>query len=177
MFADPRWIRYVRRSPRTRRKLKFEFKTPPRSGEDVAKLEHVHKAFGDKIVYDDFSFLVRYGERWCVMGANGAGKSTLLKLIVGGASADRGQVQVGASVKIGYFAQHAMDLLEPDLTAWETVFNAFPAASQGQLRTLLGVFGFPGDDADKPSRSARSRPASAPVRFPTFCPTRAADVR
>jgi len=86
------------------------------------------------------------------MGANGAGKSTLLKLIVNATQPDAGRVTVGESVKVGYFAQHAMDLLDPQKTVWETLLEAFPTSSQGSLRTLAGVFGFPGDDVDKPVR-------------------------
>ncbi|MFO0685153.1 MAG: ABC-F family ATP-binding cassette domain-containing protein [Sandaracinus sp.] len=138
--------------PRTRKKLRFDFPNPPRSGEDVARLEHVGKKYGDKVVYADFDHLIRLGERWCVMGANGAGKSTLLKMVVGATQPDTGRASVGASVKVGYFAQHAMDLLDPNKTVWETLLEAFPTSSQGSLRTLAGVFGFPGDDVDKPVR-------------------------
>ncbi len=138
--------------PRTRKKLRFDFPNPPRSGEDVARLEHVDKGYGDRKIYTNFDHLIRIGERWCVMGANGAGKSTLLKLVVNATQPDAGRVTVGASVKIGYFAQHAMDLLAPDKTVWDTLLEAFPTSSQGSLRTLAGVFGFPGDDVDKPVR-------------------------
>ncbi len=138
--------------PRTRKKLRFDFPNPPRSGEDVARLEHVGKKYGEKVVYADFDHLIRLGERWCVMGANGAGKSTLLKMVVGATQPDTGRASVGASVKVGYFAQHAMDLLDPGKTVWETLLEAFPTSSQGSLRTLAGVFGFPGDDVDKPVR-------------------------
>ena len=135
--------------PRSRKTVEFDFRPPPRSGEDVARLEHVKKAYGDKIIYDGFDFLVRRQERWCVMGVNGAGKSTLLKLVAGAAEPDEGDVAVGASVKMGYFAQHAMDVLAPDKTVWETLVDAFSQASIGTLRTLAGAFGFSGDDVEK----------------------------
>jgi ATPase subunit of ABC transporter with duplicated ATPase domains len=86
------------------------------------------------------------------MGANGAGKSTLLKMIAGEAKADAGTVAVGCSVKMGYFAQHAMELLSPEKTVWETLVDAFPRASVGSLRTLAGCFGFSGDEIEKPCR-------------------------
>jgi ATPase subunit of ABC transporter with duplicated ATPase domains len=86
------------------------------------------------------------------MGQNGAGKSTLLKLIVGTLPADTGLVTLGASVKLGYFAQHTTELLDGDRTVFETLFDAFPTASQGTMRTLAGSFGFPGEDADKKVR-------------------------
>jgi len=135
--------------PRRRKIVEFDFRDPPRSGEDVAKLEHVSKAYGKKVIYDDFDWLVRRGERWCVMGKNGAGKSTLLKLIAQATQADAGKVTVGASVKMGYFAQHAMDVLSPELSVLETLQTAYPLATQGTLRTLLGAFGFSGDDVEK----------------------------
>jgi ATPase subunit of ABC transporter with duplicated ATPase domains len=86
------------------------------------------------------------------MGVNGAGKSTLLKLVAGETAPDSGGVTVGASVKMGYFAQHAMEVLEPDKTVWETLEEAFPLASIGSLRSLAGCFGFSGDEIEKSCR-------------------------
>jgi len=138
--------------PARRRTLKFDFPEAPRSGEDVARLEGVQKAYGSKVIYEGLDLMIRRRERWCVMGVNGAGKSTLLKLIAGATEPDQGAVAIGASVKLGYFAQHSMELLDPTQTVWETVVADFPRASIGSLRTLLGVFGFPGDDIEKPCR-------------------------
>ncbi|GAC1359267.1 MAG: ABC-F family ATP-binding cassette domain-containing protein [Polyangiales bacterium] len=138
--------------PKRAKKLRFDFPEAPRSGEEVAKLESVHKAYGKRTIYDGLDVLIRRGERWCVMGVNGAGKSTLLKLIAGAAEPDEGRVAVGASVKMGYFAQHAMELLDPTGTVWDALIGKFPKASIGSLRTLAGVFGFSGDDIDKPCR-------------------------
>ena len=138
--------------PKRRRVVEFEFKPAPRSGQDVARLERVHKAYGTRSIYEGFDFLVRRGERWCVMGVNGAGKSTLLKLIVGQTQPDAGNAQVGASVKLGYFAQHAMELLEGESTVWESLVAAFPRASIGALRSLAGCFGFSQDEAEKKVR-------------------------
>src|SRR5690606_30187975 len=111
------------------------------SGDDVAELKHVKKAYGRKVIYDGLDLLIRRGERWCVMGVNGAGKSTLLKLVAGESKPDTGEVKVGASVKLGYFAQHAMEVLEPDESVLGMVQKAFPLANLGVLRTLLGAFG------------------------------------
>jgi ATPase subunit of ABC transporter with duplicated ATPase domains len=138
--------------PKRRRSLDFDFRAPPRSGEDVAKIAGVHKAYGDHVIYDGLDLLVRRRERWCVMGVNGAGKSTLLKLVAGREAPEQGTVTLGASVKLGYFAQHAMDLLSPAKTVWDEIVGAFPEASIGALRTLAGVFGFSGDDVEKPCR-------------------------
>ncbi|WP_438023375.1 ABC-F family ATP-binding cassette domain-containing protein [Sorangium sp. So ce233] len=138
--------------PKRRRTIRFEFKPAPRSGDDVARLEGVKKTYGGRPIYDGLDLLIRRRERWCVMGVNGAGKSTLLKLIAGAAAPDAGEVSVGASVKLGYFAQHAMELLDPTRSVWESIVASFPQASIGSLRTLAGAFGFSGDDIDKPCR-------------------------
>ncbi|HLM44350.1 MAG TPA: ABC-F family ATP-binding cassette domain-containing protein, partial [Myxococcaceae bacterium] len=105
--------------PKRRQTLVFEFQQAPRSGDDVAKLERVVKGYGKRRIYSGLDFLVRRGERWCVMGVNGAGKSTLLKLVAGQSEPDAGEVYVGASVKLGYFAQHAMEVLDPQKTVIE----------------------------------------------------------
>jgi ATPase subunit of ABC transporter with duplicated ATPase domains len=86
------------------------------------------------------------------MGANGAGKSTLLKLVAGEGRPDSGAVTLGASVRMGYFAQHAMELLDPTETVWDTLQGAFPRASVGSLRALAGCFGFSGDEIEKSCR-------------------------
>ena len=138
--------------PKRRQTIVFEFPPAPRCGEDVATLKNVSKRYGSRTIYDDLSFQVRRRERWCVMGVNGAGKSTLLKLIAGATEPDAGTVSIGASVKMGYFAQHAMDLLVGDRTVFETLEDAFPLAGQGSLRSLAGCFGFSGDDVEKPAR-------------------------
>ena len=138
--------------PRRRKVIEFEFKSPPRSGSDVAVLEGVDKAYGDHVIYDGLDFTVRRQERWCVMGVNGAGKSTLLKLVAAELDPDGGAVRIGPSVTMGYFAQHAMEVLDPELTVLGQLEAAFPRASQGSLRNLLGAFGFSGDDVDKYTR-------------------------
>jgi len=138
--------------PKVRKVVDFEFRAAPRSGEDVARLQGVAKAYGSRQVYDGLDLLVRRGERWCVLGANGAGKSTLLRMVAGESTPDQGVVAVGASVRMGYFAQHAMELLSPEKTVWETLVDAFPRASVGSLRTLAGCFGFSGDEIEKSCR-------------------------
>ncbi|WP_342722299.1 ABC-F family ATP-binding cassette domain-containing protein [Bradyrhizobium sp. B097] len=138
--------------PRRRQTVAFEFQPAPRSGEDVVSLKNVHKAYGSKRIYDGFDFMIRRRERWCVMGINGAGKSTLLKLVAGSTEPDDGAVAVGGSVKMGYFAQHAMDLLDGERTVFQSLEDAFPQAGQGSLRSLAGCFGFSGDDVEKKCR-------------------------
>jgi ATPase subunit of ABC transporter with duplicated ATPase domains len=138
--------------PRRRESVQFEFRSPPRSGDEVANLKNVHKSYGSQAIYAAFDFQLRRKERWCVLGANGAGKSTLLKLVAGATEPDQGSVTLGASVRMGYFAQHSMDLLDGDDTVLESLDSSFPLAGQGSLRSLAGCFGFSGDDVEKPCR-------------------------
>ena len=138
--------------PKRRESVSFDFPPAPRSGEDVVSLKRVNKAYGNRTIYEGLDFHVRRLERWCVMGINGAGKSTLLKLIAGSTEPDDGTVAVGGSVKMGYFAQHAMDLLDGERTVFESLEDSFPQAGQGSLRALAGCFGFSGDDVEKRCR-------------------------
>ena len=138
--------------PKRRQTVAFDFPPAPRSGEDVVALKNVQKGYGSKRIYDGLDFMVRRRERWAVMGVNGAGKSTLLKLIAGAAEPDDGAVTVGGSVKMGYFAQHAMDLLDGERTIFQQLEDTFPQAGQGSLRALTGCFGFSGDDIEKKCR-------------------------
>ena len=139
--------------PRKRKVVSFDFRTPPRSGEQVAVLEDVRKAYGRRVVHDGLSLTIRRGERWCVMGKNGAGKSTLLKMIAGQLAPDGGQVRLGASLKMGYFAQQSLDVLNPDLTVEEQLRDDFPHESIGALKNLAGAFQFSGEDVDKKIRA------------------------
>ena len=138
--------------PKRRQSVAFEFQPAPRSGDDVVSLKDVAKAYGSRSIYDGFDFMIKRRERWCIMGINGAGKSTLLKLVTGTTEPDRGTVSLGASVKLGYFAQHAMDLLDGEFTVFQQLEHQFPQAGQGSLRALAGCFGFSGDDVEKRCR-------------------------
>ena len=138
--------------PKRRETVQFEFPQAPRSGEDVVSLKKVNKGYGSRTIYEGLDFSVRRKERWCVMGVNGAGKSTLLKLVTGTTEPDDGTVALGGSVKMGYFAQHAMELLDGERTVFEWLEDAFPQAGQGSLRALAGCFGFSGDDVEKKCR-------------------------
>ena len=138
--------------PKRRETILFEFPPAPRSGDDVVTLKNVHKAYGSRVIYEGLDFGIRRKERWCVMGVNGAGKSTLLKLITGTTDPDQGSVTIGGSVKLGYFAQHAMELLDGEETIFESLEASFPQAGQGSLRALAGCFGFSGDDVEKRCR-------------------------
>ena len=138
--------------PKRRQSVSFEFAPAPRSGDDVVNLKGVHKAYGKRVIYQGLDLLVRRRERCCILGVNGAGKSTLLKLVTGTTEPDAGTVALGGSVKLGYFAQHAMELLDGERTVFESLEDSFPQASQGSLRSLAGCFGFSGDEVEKPCR-------------------------
>jgi ATPase subunit of ABC transporter with duplicated ATPase domains len=138
--------------PKRRTSVAFDFAPAPRSGEDVVSISKVHKAYGSRSIYADLDFAIRRRERWCIMGVNGAGKSTLLKLITRTTEPDAGIVTIGASVKMGYFAQHAMELIDGEDTVFESLGTAFPQATQGSMRNLAGAFGFSGDDIEKKCR-------------------------
>ncbi|MFT8366870.1 MAG: ABC-F family ATP-binding cassette domain-containing protein [Gluconobacter cerinus] len=138
--------------PKRRQAMSFEFAPAPRSGDVVVNIQGVDKRYGSRTIYDGLDLMIRRRERCCIMGVNGAGKSTLLKLVTGTTEPDSGTVTVGSNVKIGYFAQHAMDLLDGDRTVFEMLEYTFPQANQGALRSLAGGFGFSGDEVEKNCR-------------------------
>src|ERR1700674_3526625 len=155
--------------PKKRQVVKFEFRAPPRSGDQVAVIEDLHKSYGARVIYQGFNLIIRRGERWAVMGRNGAGKTTLLKMIAGASEPDAGSVRLGASLNMGYFAQQSLDVLDPDLTIIEQLQNDFSQDGLGSLRTLAGAFQFSGDDVDKNiralSRGEKSRLAMARMLY------------
>ena len=136
-------------APRRTRPVAFRFGEPPRSGNDVVMAKGLCKSYGDHEVLRDVSWDVTRGQRWSIMGVNGAGKSTLLKLITERTEPTGGEVRLGASLKMGYFAQHAMELLNADWTVFQSLQSAHPVAQTGALKTLAGAFGFSGDAVDK----------------------------
>jgi len=139
--------------PKKWKVVKFELRTPPRSGDQVVVIEDLYKAYGPRVLYAGFNLTVRRGERWAVMGRNGAGKTTLLKMIAGAALPDAGSVRLGASLSMGYFAQQSLDVLDPHLSIIEQLQKDFPQEGMGSLRTLAGAFQFSGDDVDKKIRA------------------------
>jgi len=155
--------------PKRRVVVQFDFRDPPRSGDQVAVIEGLSKTYGKRLIYDDFSLTIRRGERWAVMGRNGAGKTTLLKMLSGNLTPDQGEVRLGASLKMGYFAQQSLDTMDADLTIIEQLQNDFPREGLGALRSLAGAFQFSGDDIDKKIRALsggeKSRLAMARMLF------------
>jgi len=155
--------------PKQRVVVKFTFKDPPRSGDQVAVIEGLGKAYGKRVIYEDFNLTIRRGERWAVMGRNGAGKTTLLKMLAGALAPDAGEVRLGASLKMGYFAQQSLDTMDADLTVFEQLQKDFSREGVGALRSLAGAFQFSGDDVDKRIRALsggeKSRLAMARMLF------------
>jgi ATPase subunit of ABC transporter with duplicated ATPase domains len=147
----------------------FDFPKTQRSGDDVIKVDGVKKTYGARTIHDGLSLLVRRTERWAVMGENGSGKTTLLKMMAGVLKPDAGSVSVGASVTMGYFAQHQMEQLGADRTVIEELVAHSPTTNLGVLRNLAGAFGFHGDDHDKQIRvlsgGERARLALAKILF------------
>jgi ATP-binding cassette subfamily F protein 3 len=140
--------------PAEEKTMQFNFPTPPRSGNDVVKLEKVAKVYtredgSPKPVFSGVSGTVSRLDKIAVVGINGAGKSTLLKAIAGHTDATQGNVSVGASVKLGYFSQHSLDVLNSDKTVYDEIYDRIPEATIGYVRNLLGAFLFSGDDIYK----------------------------
>lgn len=140
--------------PPEQRTIKFEFAEPPRSGDDVVRIDGLSKTWplpngGEKSVFGGVSGLIRRGEKIAVVGVNGAGKSTFLKVLAGQTEPTTGNATIGANVFPGYFSQHSMDLLDPKRTVFETVQDALPQVNIGVLRNLCAAFLFQGDDVDK----------------------------
>jgi ATP-binding cassette, subfamily F, member 3 len=139
--------------PAEYRPARFKFNPTPRSGDEVVKFENLSKTWmdeeGETPVFSGLAGLVRRGEKIAVVGVNGAGKSTFLKVVAARTEASAGRVFSGSNVHIGYFSQHAMDLLNPDKTVFESIYEVLPEASQGSVRSLCGAFLFRGEEADK----------------------------
>ncbi len=128
----------------------FEFPLSEESGYTVASLNHIFKSYGDKTIYTDLSLDITKGQKICFVGPNGAGKSTLLKMIAGILEPTSGEVKLGHKVSRGYFSQTRLDVLSPHRTVLDELASAIttsvPAA---QMRSLLGLFNFRGDDVFK----------------------------
>ena len=127
----------------------FAFPTPPRGGEEVLRMEGIHKNYGDKRVLEGVDVTLRRGERVALVGVNGAGKSTLCRIAAGQIEATAGTTALGYNIEAGFFAQEQSETLDPSLTVLQTLEEAAPAGYPVPLRTLLGGFLFRGDDVDK----------------------------
>ena len=134
------------------KRIQFRFPQPPRSGLKVMKLEHVHQAYGEHVVYKDLNFECERGQRTVLVGPNGAGKSTLLKILAGVIPINGGVREEGGNVITGYFAQNRVDNLNPKLTVLENVMELRTTENgltEQQARGMLGTFLFRKDDVNK----------------------------
>jgi ATP-binding cassette subfamily F protein 3 len=152
--------------PRQQRQLRFSFPACPSSGREVVTLTRVARAFGERLVFDDVSFMLERGDRVALIGPNGAGKSTLLRLLAGRDRPTRGNASLGIGVRRAYFAQDQSEQLDPNNTVFDEVYAAAPASWDIQaVRDLLGRFLFSGDAQFAPvsslSGGERSRLALA----------------
>ncbi|TBV80700.1 MAG: ABC transporter ATP-binding protein [Desulfobulbaceae bacterium] len=155
-------------------RVDFRFPSAPPSGRLALEVRQLTKSYGPLQVFSGLDFLLQRGEKMAVVGVNGAGKSTLVKILAGLVKPDGGQIRFGHNVKTSYFGQHQAQELDPNLTAFATVFQSSPEMTITQVRSLLGAFLLRGDDADKKvavlsggekSRLALARMIAAPANL------------
>jgi ATP-binding cassette, subfamily F, member 3 len=130
--------------------IRFSFPEVPRSGREIVSLQELSKAFGDKVLYKDLNLRVTKGERVAIIGPNGSGKTTLLRMVAGELSADRGRINLGHEVSMSYYAQHLSEMLDPNKTVLEEVYQVVPNANPTFVRGVCGAFLFSGADVEKP---------------------------
>jgi ATP-binding cassette subfamily F protein 3 len=131
------------------RSIKFRFPQPPRSGLKVITLTDIHHAYGDTVVYRGMNYAAERGQRTVLVGPNGAGKSTLLKILAGAIPFQSGTREPGLNVKVGYYAQYRVEMLNPNHTVLEEVLDSKQPVPEQTARTVLGSFLFRGDDVFK----------------------------
>ena len=136
--------------PRATKKVRYSFPEPPRSGSEVITLTNVSKSYGDTVVYRGMDLTLSRGDRVALVGPNGAGKTTMLKILAGVLPIDEGERKTGHNVVTTYYAQHVLELLNPNNTLIEELQQSAPKESEQNLRTTLGGFLFSGDDVRKP---------------------------
>lgn len=140
--------------PAEERVMNFEWAPVPRSGNDVVRFQELEKTYsredgGSKTVFKGLTGYIQRLDKIAIVGVNGAGKSTLLKIMAGFTDPSNGSCVVGAGVKVGYFSQSSLDVLDPNKTIFQEIYDRIPEATIGFVRTLLGTFLFSGDDAEK----------------------------
>ena len=136
--------------PRATKKIRYSFPEPPRAGSKVIWLTNASKSYGDNVVYRGMNLELSRGDRVALVGPNGAGKTTMLKMLAGVLPLDEGGRKIGHNVVMAYYAQHVLELLNPNNTIMEELEQAAPGESEQNLRTTLGGFLFSGDDVQKP---------------------------
>ena len=135
--------------PEGHKHVEFKFPDPPRSGDLVAALEGVSKAYDDKVVYENLDLKLYRGDHVALVGPNGAGKSTLLKMLAGVEAPSTGIRDLGTHVGVAYYAQHQLEGLRESNTVLQEIDSVAPTWTVPQQRSLLGAFLFTGEDVDK----------------------------
>ena len=146
-------------------RLNIKFPPAPRSGQIVADVKGVGKAFGEKRIFSDATFTIERGQKIALVGRNGEGKTTFARMLIGELEATEGDIKVGANVNIGYYAQNQDDLMDGEFTVFDTLDRVAVGDIRTRLRDILGAFLFRGEDIDKKvkvlSGGERSRLAMA----------------
>ncbi|MBQ2032791.1 MAG: ABC-F family ATP-binding cassette domain-containing protein, partial [Alistipes sp.] len=145
--------------------LNIKFPPAPRSGQIVAEIKEVGKAFGEKRIFSDANFTIERGQKIALVGRNGEGKTTMARMIIGELAQTEGTIKIGANVNIGYYAQNQDDLMDGEFTVFDTLDRVATGDIRTRLRDILGAFLFRGEDIDKKvkvlSGGERSRLAMA----------------
>ena len=145
--------------------LNIKFPPAPRSGQIVAEIKEVGKAFGEKRIFSDATFTIERGQKIALVGRNGEGKTTMARMIIGELEQTEGTIKLGANVNIGYYAQNQDDLMDGEFTVFDTLDRVAVGDIRTRLRDILGAFLFRGEDIDKKvkvlSGGERSRLAMA----------------
>ena len=133
----------------TKRKINLQIPQPERSPLKVATLKNVDKHYEDVAVYNNLNLEIERGQSIGLVGHNGAGKSTLLKMLAGVENISAGELRYGSKVTTAYFAQHQLEVLDPNLTVFENIQKVSSGKTEAELRNYLGSFLFSGDTIDK----------------------------
>ena len=146
-------------------RLNIKFPPAPRSGDIVADVKGVGKAFGQKRIFSGAEFTIERGQKIALVGRNGEGKTTFARMLIGELEKSEGEIRIGANVNIGYYAQNQDDLMDGEFTVFDTLDRVAVGDIRTRLRDILGAFLFRGEDIDKKvkvlSGGERSRLAMA----------------
>ena len=129
--------------------LNIKFPPAPRSGQIVAEVKEVGKSFGAKHVFSGASFVIERGEKIALVGRNGEGKTTFARMLVSELQASEGSIRLGANVNVGYYAQNQEDLMDGEITVFDTLDRVAVGDIRTRLRDILGAFLFRGEDIEK----------------------------
>ena len=129
--------------------LNIKFPPAPRSGQIVAEVKDVGKAFGEKRIFSGANFTIERGQKIALVGRNGEGKTTFARMLVGELQPTEGTIRLGANINIGYYAQNQEDLMDGEITVYDTLDRVAVGDIRTRLRDILGAFLFHGEDVDK----------------------------